>query len=294
MSDNHFSPADMQSLKHPLFPLLNIDPTMEILNQFPDLINPTFLDFPTLNFQTSSSSAVGFSPHTFHTPELPANSSHHGFRLGNSLQDHEKKLLPRPDQPRNTELHESRKWKIIDQTPESSLTHSSPPASENGTKRAHCVGRRKRKRGGEDEEEEKPREVVHVRAKRGQATDSHSLAERVRRGKINERLKCLQEIVPGCYKAMGMAVMLDEIINYVQSLQNQVEFLSLKLAAASTYYDFNSETDNRGTMQRAKAYEGLKMQKPVREGCEGVSASTQFLPLHHNYGCCYPSLPHST
>lgn len=28
-------------------------------------------------------------------------------------------------------------------------------------------------------EEEKPREVVHVRAKRGQATDSHSLAERV-------------------------------------------------------------------------------------------------------------------
>jgi hypothetical protein len=45
----------------------------------------------------------------------------------------------------------------------------------------------------------------------------------VRRGKINERLKCLQDIVPGCYKTMGMATMLDEIINYVQSLQNQVE-----------------------------------------------------------------------
>lgn len=70
-----------------------------------------------------------------------------------------------------------------------------------------------------------------MRAKRGQATDSHSLAERVnsinkfvlhimkkpililvrflnhrflvkqvRRGKINERLRCLQDIVPGCYK----------------------------------------------------------------------------------------------
>ncbi|XP_019189661.1 PREDICTED: transcription factor BEE 3-like isoform X2 [Ipomoea nil] len=260
MSDNHFTPADMQSLKHPLFPLFNIDPTMEILNQFPDLINPTFLEFPTMNFQTSSSPVGLFSPDNFHSPEFPApnSSSHHAFQLANnSLQDHEKKkLLPRPDQPileaiisRNTELHESRKWKIIDQTPESSLTHSSPPASENATKRTHCVGRRKRKRSGEDEEEEKPREVVHVRAKRGQATDSHSLAERVRRGKINERLKCLQEIVPGCYKAMGMAVMLDEIINYVQSLQNQVEFLSLKLAAASTYHDFNSETDNRGTMQ---------------------------------------------
>lgn len=32
---------------------------------------------------------------------------------------------------------------------------------------------------GNDKEEEKPKEVVHVRARRGQATDSHSLAERV-------------------------------------------------------------------------------------------------------------------
>ncbi|KAK1320292.1 Transcription factor bHLH75 [Acorus calamus] len=70
---------------------------------------------------------------------------------------------------------------------------------------------------------DKPNEVVHVRARRGQATDSHSLAERVRREKINERMRCLQALVPGCYKTMGMAVVLDEIINYVQSLQNQVE-----------------------------------------------------------------------
>lgn len=32
---------------------------------------------------------------------------------------------------------------------------------------------------GNGKDAEKPREVVHVRAKRGQATDSHSLAERV-------------------------------------------------------------------------------------------------------------------
>ncbi|CAG7904543.1 hypothetical protein IGI04_028789 [Brassica rapa subsp. trilocularis] len=108
-------------------------------------------------------------------------------------------------------------------------------------------------------EDKKEREVVHVRAKRGQATDSHSLAERVRRGKINERLKCLQDIVPGCYKAMGMATMLDEIINYVQSLQNQVEFLSMKLTAASSYYDFNSEADAVDSMQKAKAREAVEM-----------------------------------
>ncbi|KAG7592123.1 Myc-type basic helix-loop-helix (bHLH) domain [Arabidopsis thaliana x Arabidopsis arenosa] len=109
--------------------------------------------------------------------------------------------------------------------------------------------RGKRLKKKKEAEDEKEREVVHVRARRGQATDSHSLAERVRRGKINERLRCLQDMVPGCYKAMGMATMLDEIINYVQSLQNQVEFLSMKLTAASSFYDFNSETDAVDSMQ---------------------------------------------
>ena len=66
-------------------------------------------------------------------------------------------------------------------------------------------------------------DYIHVRARRGQATDSHSLAERVRREKISERMKFLQDLVPGCKKVTGKAVMLDEIINYVQSLQRQVE-----------------------------------------------------------------------
>ncbi|GMI73449.1 hypothetical protein HRI_001014200 [Hibiscus trionum] len=78
-------------------------------------------------------------------------------------------------------------------------------------------------------------EIIHVRARRGQATDSHSLAERVRREKINEKMSCLKGLVPGCHKTMGMAVMLEEIINYVHSLQNQVEFLSMELAAATSY-----------------------------------------------------------
>ncbi|XP_030455285.1 transcription factor bHLH74-like [Syzygium oleosum] len=78
---------------------------------------------------------------------------------------------------------------------------------------------------------EAPKEnYIHVRARRGQATNSHSLAERVRREKISERMRLLQELVPGCNKITGKAVMLDEIINYVQSLQQQVEFLSMKLS----------------------------------------------------------------
>ncbi|KAG7591192.1 Myc-type basic helix-loop-helix (bHLH) domain [Arabidopsis thaliana x Arabidopsis arenosa] len=74
--------------------------------------------------------------------------------------------------------------------------------------------------------EEAPKEnYIHMRARRGQATNSHSLAERVRREKISERMRLLQELVPGCNKITGKAVMLDEIINYVQSLQQQVELL---------------------------------------------------------------------
>ncbi|KAJ7953982.1 transcription factor bHLH49 [Quillaja saponaria] len=84
-------------------------------------------------------------------------------------------------------------------------------------------------------------EYIHVRARRGQATNSHSLAERVRREKISERMKYLQDLVPGCSKVTGKAVMLDEIINYVQSLQRQVEFLSMKLATVNPRLDFNVE-----------------------------------------------------
>ncbi|KAL1554283.1 transcription factor bHLH63-like [Salvia divinorum] len=84
-------------------------------------------------------------------------------------------------------------------------------------------------------------DYIHVRARRGQATDSHSLAERVRREKISERMKYLQDLVPGCNKVTGKAGMLDEIINYVQSLQRQVEFLSMKLAAINPRLDFDIE-----------------------------------------------------
>ncbi|EEC80972.1 hypothetical protein OsI_23697 [Oryza sativa Indica Group] len=91
--------------------------------------------------------------------------------------------------------------------------------------------------GGDGGEDEKPA-YVHVRARRGQATDSHSLAERARREKINARMELLKELVPGCSKVSGTALVLDEIINHVQSLQRQVEYLSMRLAAVNPRVDF--------------------------------------------------------
>ncbi|KAE8722733.1 Transcription factor bHLH82 [Hibiscus syriacus] len=65
-----------------------------------------------------------------------------------------------------------------------------------------------------------------VRARRGQATDPHSIAERLRRERIAERMKALQELVPNANKT-DKSSMLDEIIDYVKFLQLQVKVLSM-------------------------------------------------------------------
>ncbi|XP_076957509.1 transcription factor bHLH79-like [Bidens hawaiensis] len=88
--------------------------------------------------------------------------------------------------------------------------------------------------GQTNKRSEPPKDYIHVRARRGEATDSHSLAERARREKISERMKILQDLVPGCNKVIGKAPVLDEIINYIQALQHQVEFLSMELEAVNT------------------------------------------------------------
>ncbi|KAG6427049.1 hypothetical protein SASPL_111288 [Salvia splendens] len=147
--------------------------------------------------------------------------------------------------------------------------------------------KKSKSKAANDDGEELP--YVHVRARRGQATDSHSLAERARRDKINARMKLLQELVPGCNKVSchncllsiivssmgsncgdylglifsghskrlapltkcicrcvvqisGTAMVLDEIINHVQALQRQVEFLSMRLAAVSPGIDFDLDS----------------------------------------------------
>ncbi|XP_062214325.1 transcription factor UNE12-like isoform X2 [Phragmites australis] len=64
-----------------------------------------------------------------------------------------------------------------------------------------------------------------VRARRGQATDPHSIAERLRRERIAERMRDLQELVPNTNKT-DRAAMLDEILDYVKFLRLQVLSMS--------------------------------------------------------------------
>ncbi|XVF47428.1 hypothetical protein PTKIN_Ptkin03bG0108400 [Pterospermum kingtungense] len=65
-----------------------------------------------------------------------------------------------------------------------------------------------------------------IRAKRGCATHPRSIAERVRRTKISERMRKLQDLVPNMDKQTNTADMLDLAVDYIKDLQKQVKTLS--------------------------------------------------------------------
>ncbi|KAF6158619.1 hypothetical protein GIB67_040133 [Kingdonia uniflora] len=62
-----------------------------------------------------------------------------------------------------------------------------------------------------------------IRAKRGCATHPRSIAERVRRTKISERMRKLQELVPNMDKQTNTADMLDLAVEYIKDLQKEVK-----------------------------------------------------------------------
>ncbi|GKU94081.1 hypothetical protein SLEP1_g7616 [Rubroshorea leprosula] len=64
-----------------------------------------------------------------------------------------------------------------------------------------------------------------TRAKRGCATHPRSIAERVRRTKISERMRKLQDLVPNMDKQTSTADMLDLAVEYIRELQEQVKTL---------------------------------------------------------------------
>ncbi|GJN23017.1 hypothetical protein PR202_gb10632 [Eleusine coracana subsp. coracana] len=82
------------------------------------------------------------------------------------------------------------------------------------------------KQGGVGVGSQPPAPRPKVRARRGQATDPHSIAERLRRERIAERMRALQELVPNTNKT-DRAAMLDEILDYVKFLRLQVKVLSM-------------------------------------------------------------------
>ncbi|XP_022874500.1 transcription factor bHLH130-like isoform X1 [Olea europaea var. sylvestris] len=72
-----------------------------------------------------------------------------------------------------------------------------------------------------------------IRAKRGCATHPRSIAERVRRTRISERMRKLQELVPNMERQTNTSDMLDLAVDYIKDLQTQVKTLSDKHAKCS-------------------------------------------------------------
>ncbi|KAL1206933.1 Transcription factor [Cardamine amara subsp. amara] len=65
-----------------------------------------------------------------------------------------------------------------------------------------------------------------IRAKRGCATHPRSIAERVRRTRISERMRKLQELVPNMDKQTNTSDMLDLAVDYIKDLQRQYKILN--------------------------------------------------------------------
>ncbi|XP_074321340.1 transcription factor bHLH122-like isoform X2 [Silene latifolia] len=66
---------------------------------------------------------------------------------------------------------------------------------------------------------------LRIRAKRGFATHPRSIAERVRRTKISERMRKLQDLVPNMDKQTNTADMLELAVDYIKDLRKQVTTL---------------------------------------------------------------------
>ncbi|XP_065861040.1 transcription factor UNE12 [Euphorbia lathyris] len=127
-----------------------------------------------------------------------------------------------------------------------------------------------------------------VRARRGQATDPHSIAERLRRERIAERIRALQELVPSVNKT-DRAAMLDEIVDYVKFLRLQVKVLSMSrlggagaVAPLVTDIPLSSVEDDSGEGGRNQpAWEKWSNDGTERQVAklmeENVGAAMQFL-----------------
>ncbi|CAH8322509.1 unnamed protein product [Eruca vesicaria subsp. sativa] len=98
------------------------------------------------------------------------------------------------------------------------------PVSE--TEAADERKRKEREELAADETEETGEEARgSTSRKRSRASEMHNISERRRREKINEKMKALQELIPRCNKT-DKASMLEDAIEYVKSLQMQIQMMS--------------------------------------------------------------------
>ncbi|XP_055832167.1 transcription factor PIF1-like isoform X2 [Solanum dulcamara] len=119
-----------------------------------------------------------------------------------------------------------------------SVSASAEPPHPSHKEAAHAAADDRKRKGRESDDNEGLSEDVEFEfadarkqvrsstsAKKSRAAEVHNLSERKRRDRINEKMKALQELIPRCNKS-DKASMLDEAIEYLKSLQLQVQMMS--------------------------------------------------------------------
>ncbi|XP_010548714.1 PREDICTED: transcription factor PIF1-like isoform X2 [Tarenaya hassleriana] len=114
---------------------------------------------------------------------------------------------------------------------EISRTSSSKGEVEKTFSRTEITGERKWKGreaidGTECRSEETKQASGSTSKRRCRSAEVHNLAERKRRGNINDKLRALKEVMPHCNKS-DKASVLDEAAEYTRCLQLQVQMMSM-------------------------------------------------------------------
>ncbi|KAF8398438.1 hypothetical protein HHK36_017365 [Tetracentron sinense] len=174
--------------------------------------SPTFPSNAALVERAAKFSIFAAAENSPQTSSVPSNSSENSLKLKNEPTDSESNPSSSPIFSDPTTLNKNQR---------SAKRKEREKKVKGSTKKSKNVGNESSKDG-----EKLP--YVHVRARRGQATDSHSLAERARREKINARMKLLQELVPGCSKVSCLCFFFKVFKNLIK--KNQLEIISKSAA----------------------------------------------------------------
>uniref|UniRef100_A0A6M2ETR0 BHLH domain-containing protein n=1 Tax=Populus davidiana TaxID=266767 RepID=A0A6M2ETR0_9ROSI len=133
-------------------------------------------------------------------------------------------------------------------------------------------------------------------SKRGRAAEVHNLSERRRRDRINEKMRALQELIPNCNK-VDKASMLDEAIEYLKTLQLQVQIMSM---GAGMYMPSMMLPPGMPHMHAAHMGQflpmGVGMGMGFRMGMPDMNGGYSGCPMYHvppMHGAHFPGSPMS-
>uniref|UniRef100_A0A8I6WSS1 BHLH domain-containing protein n=1 Tax=Hordeum vulgare subsp. vulgare TaxID=112509 RepID=A0A8I6WSS1_HORVV len=120
---------------------------------------------------------------------------------------------------------------------------------------------------------------MSIPTRRSRSADFHNFSERRRRDKINEKLKALQELLPNCTKTDKVS-MLDEAIDYLKSLQLQLQMLVMGKGMAPVVppelqqYMHYITTDPAAQLMQIPPSEPPKLQLYTPEQRGGIGSSS--------------------